>query len=226
MEKQMFDKWDIPGVAGTVMSIIALFRGQAPTAVPHGTDGEATQKMISSIKAAFSKEDEGIWVSLMVSLNAPQQRAITLVLGQLTGVDEVDSFRLAVVNAPNVTTVEETRDPAKPKIVTKKVTKVAEFEEGDNRVKFLKAIAALSTSDAVTFLRTHKIATENVVTKYGPALIDQLTALIPDREVEEEGQGWQGILERLKRVPIAIWIMGGGTVIGFIAIAIKTHFFD
>lgn len=215
-----FDRWDIPGVAGTLMSIIALFRGPAPAAaVPHGTDGEAQQKMVSSLKAAFSKADEGIWVSLMATLDAPQRHAITLVMEQLTGLGEVDSFRLAVVNGPNATHTEETRDPDKPKVVTKKVVKVAEFSADDNRVKFLKSIATLPTDVAVKFLRTHKLANENVVTKYGPALIDQLTALIPDREVEEEGHWWQ-------RIPIAIWMMGAATILCIIAIAIKIHFID
>ena len=86
-------------------------------------------------------------------------------------------------------------------------------------MKFLKSIAALETSVAVKFLRTHKLANENAVTKYGPALINQLTALIPNREVEEEGQWWQ-------RIPIAVWLMIGGTVLGIVTIAIKVYFID
>lgn len=217
MEK--FDRWDIPGVAGTIMSIIALFRGQAPEAAARSTDGETRQKVVSSFKAMMSKEDEGIWISLMATLDAPQQHAITLVLEQLTGVGEVDSFRLSVVNAPNATHTEETRDPAKPKVVVKKVVKATEFCDDDNRVKFLRSIATLKTSDAVIFLRTHKIAVENPVTKYGPALLDQLTAAISNRKKDT----WQ---EMLKRIPIPLWIMGGATVIGMIGIAIKIHFFD
>ena len=225
MEK--FDRWDIPGVAGTIMSIIALFRGQAPEAAPRGSGAETSQKTVSSFKAMFGKEDEGIWVSLLATLDAPQRHAITLVLEQLTGINEVDSFRLAVVNAPNVTTTEETRDPAKPKVVVKKVMKAAEFCDEDNRVKFLKAIAALETSVAVNFLRTNKIATENAVTKYGPALLDQLTDAISARgNGQSWPSSWRDWQDMLRRVPIPVWMMGGGTMLFIIGIAIKIYFID
>jgi hypothetical protein len=218
MEKDKFDRWDIPGVAAAFVSLIALFRGQtaAPT-VPHGTDGEAPQKTVSGFKAAFSKEDEGIWVSLMASLDVAKQDAITLVLQNLTGVNEVDSFRLAIVNAPNATHTEETRDPHNPKVVVKKVVKAAEYCDEDNRVKLLKNIAERKTGKAVKFVRAHHLAVENPVTKYGPGLVKQIT----NRISAHKKRDWREIL---KSVPVSIWIMGGVTALGVIAIAFKIHY--
>lgn len=205
-------------IIAALVGIASWFRGEKSPAVESGeTDGK--QKMVSSLKAAFSKEDEGIWVSLMAALEVPEQDAITLVLKQLTGVDEVDSFRLSIVNAPNATHTEETRDPAKPKVVIKKVMHVPEFSKEDNRIKLLKNIAARETNAAVEFVRVHHLAVENSVTKYGPALLDQLSVKISAHKQD----GW---LDMLRRVPIALWIIGGGTVLLIIATAIKIHFID
>ena len=175
-----FNKWDlINGLIGT----FAWLRGGKNPAESGKKDGE--DKTMSVLHAFFSKVDEGMWLSLITQLKSEEKAAITRLLAHLDLFDEVDSFRLTVVNAPVATTIIEVPDPSdktgKKKI--KKMVKVGEYSDEDSRVKFLKDIAELIDKplpwglNAVRdMLRTHELATENKIAKHALDFWNNLTA--------------------------------------------------
>lgn len=167
--------WAFDEILQWLFGLLIWFRGGQQVKEGDGEDG----KIISVLRAFFSRADEGVWLSLIAELEGHERDALTLVLKKLNGIGEEAAFRLTVVNAPVPTKVIEISDP-KDKDGKNKIKKIVkeEFSASDPRIKFLQNLAALvnandeknkNANNVVRMLRTHKLANENEIAKHALA---------------------------------------------------------
>ncbi len=158
------------GSLALMLELLSRFSGK----IKDDSTREFIQKKVSVLSGAFSKVDEGIWMSLITPLSVEEKKALTDLLTTFDRFREKESFRMVVINAPIPTKTIEVSDP-NDKTGKKSILKtfpVEEFGDNDPRTKFLKELTTLvcdhQNSGAIKvrdMLRTHQLATENTFAK-------------------------------------------------------------
>ncbi len=174
MATDTFDASDAVGAGigslALVLELLSRFSGK----IKNDSTREFIQKKVSVLSGAFSKVDEGIWMSLITPLSVEEKEALTDLLATFDRFREKESFRMVVVNAPVPTKTIEISDP-NDKTGKKTISKtfpIEEFGDNDPRTKFLKELATLvrdhkdwGAMKVREMLRTHQLATENTFAK-------------------------------------------------------------
>jgi len=219
-DKVGLDDWlGIIGFFGWIASMFGFGKGE------EGHEGEKSprDRGVSTLKAIFSKTDEGVWAALLACLDESQKKAITALMTAMKPLERW-AFRLVVANMPLKVEIIEEEVKGKKGAKTKKKVRKEEFTDNDIRVRFLKDLAEAigdgsdkeKVKEVLHMLRKNELARESRAARAAMKTwratvrwvkkvicqffgVDELSAITPDMIADKLNAVAEKIPDRTKK---------------------------